>query len=56
MTPAQLLKHFGSVKETAHGLEKSEPCVRKWIMNDKIPYWSQLAIQLITNGKLKARK
>jgi len=54
MTPKDLIKHFGSDKEAAHALGKTVPCIRQWLAAKHIPHWSQLAIQTITENRLKA--
>lgn len=56
MTPSEVVAHFGSNIKTAAALDKTETCIRGWLKNGAIPYWSQLAIQTVTNNKLKAVK
>lgn len=53
MTIDEVIKHFGSKAFAAAELSKSSRCIDGWEKNG-IPYWSQLAIQGYTKGKLKA--
>jgi hypothetical protein len=54
MTPKELIQHFGDDHQAAHSLGKTVPCIRQWVALKKIPYWSQLAIQALTDGVLLA--
>ena len=57
MTPKQLLDHFGgSSLAAAAWLGYSEPAIRYWIKEKKIPYKAQRLIEAATSGKLIARK
>lgn len=57
MNPEVVVKYYGgSVRQTAEALGFTTQCVYKWLENKRIPYHSQLIIQLHTNGKLKAKK
>lgn len=56
MNIEQIVKHFGSKAHAAAELGKSIRCIDQWDKSKKIPYWSQLAIQALTNNKLKADK
>ena len=55
MKPNEVIKHYGgSTLLVAYNLKVSEQTLRNWVAADKIPYIAQLAIQLLTKGKLKA--
>ena len=57
MKPAEVIKHYGdSTLLVAYNLKVSEQTIRNWVTADKVPYIAQLAIQLLTKGKLKANQ
>ncbi len=57
MTPKQLLEFYGgSPLAAAHAIGYTEPAVRHWIKDGKIPYKSQRIIEIVTSSKLVARK
>lgn len=56
MTPQQIIEHYGSPVRAASKIGVSLPAVHTWIKNGKVPRLSQLAIQTLTRGKLKADK
>lgn len=56
MTAQELIKYFGNETNAASGLNRSPRCIRNWVKAGTIPHWSQLAIETITKGKLKADK
>ena len=56
MTPAQLIKLYGSKREAAYRLGYTEPAIHKWVKQDRIPSKAQRLIEAATNGLLKARK
>ena len=51
MTYQDCLDHFGSITKFAAAMDMTENGVRNW--RDGIPWKMQLAIQTLTNGKLK---
>jgi predicted site-specific integrase-resolvase len=54
MTPQQVRKHYGSEIKAAAGIGVSVTTIRNWLAAGKIPKLKQLAIQTLTNNKLKA--
>jgi len=57
MTPQQVLKHYDSSTTFAgYNLGYSEAAVKKWLAEDRIPHRTQVLIESITGGKLKADK
>ena len=56
MKPQDLLDHYGSQIKAAAQIGVSETTIRNWIASDKVPKLTQLAIQALTKGKLKAEK
>lgn len=51
MTTKELIKHFGSVKDTAFALDVDSVTVRSW--GDYPPKGRQFQAQVITSGRLK---
>jgi len=56
MTPKQVIKHFGSVQKAALAIGMTTQCVYRWQKIGHIPYPSQVIIQMLTDGKLEAKK
>jgi len=56
MTPAQVIKHFGSVSATARELCYTRAAVAQWKRKKRIPRRTQDLIEMITVGALKATK
>lgn len=57
MTLKQLLDHYGgSNLAIALAIGYTEPAVRHWIKNKRIPYKAQRVIEAASGGKLIARK
>lgn len=54
MTEAQVLKHYGGVRETAAALKITTQAVYAW--RGKVPRRAQELIEESTGGKLKADK
>lgn len=54
MTPKQCIHHFGNQRAIARALDISEPSVSLWFKNDRIPELSQLRLEEVTRGALKA--
>lgn len=55
MTAQQVLKHYdNSTTFAGYNLGFSEAAVKKWVAEDRIPYRTQVLIESITGGKLKA--
>lgn len=55
MTYDDLLRHFGSQAEAARALDLQPPSVSEW-QATTIPYPRQCQIEVVTGGKLIARK
>lgn len=57
MTLKQLLDYYdGNNLAIALAIGYTEPAIRHWIKNKKIPYKAQQIIEAVTDGKLVARK
>ena len=57
MTPKQLMEHYGGNSlAAAHAISYTEPAVRHWVKQNRIPYKAQKMIESATGGKLVARK
>ena len=57
MTPDQVIKHYdGNLQFTAYNLGFTDAAIRKWKVNGVIPHRTQLLIESLTGGKLKADK
>ena len=56
MSPEIVIKHYGGVRETSIALGITTACVYKWRKNGKIPYCSQVLVELRSDGKFKAKK
>ena len=56
MTPDQVIKHFGTQAATAEALGIGQPAVSNWVARGVVPSVSQLRLEIITGGKLKADK
>jgi len=57
MTPTQVVKHFdNNLQFAAYNLGFTDAAIRKWIANGKVPVRTQVLIEGITGGKLKADK
>lgn len=54
MTPKQCIQHFGNQRAIARALDISEPSVSLWFKNDRIPELSQLRLEEVSRGALKA--
>ena len=54
MKPSEVIEYFGNATKAAASIGVSQQCVRHWGINGRIPKLSQLAIQTVTKGKLKA--
>lgn len=53
MKTKQVIKHYGSIKETAEAIGTSYEAVRKWGVYP--PKLRQYQIESLTDGKLKAK-
>lgn len=51
----QLIKHFGSQVAAAQAIGVTQPTVSMWRKRGSIPHIQQLRIELVTDGKLKAK-
>jgi hypothetical protein len=56
MTPAQLIKHYGTQAKAAKALKMTSAIVSYWVKKGIIPKKTQAWIQLETGGALKARR
>jgi ParB-like chromosome segregation protein Spo0J len=56
MTPEQVIKHFGTQQAVADALGFRQSAVANWLVRGKVPPISQLKLEIITDGKLKADK
>ena len=56
MKPKEAIEHYKSRVMLAATLQVTEQTVKNWLAKDKIPYSAQLAIQLLTKSKLKAKQ
>ena len=57
MTPKDVIKHYdGSIPFAAYNLGFSDQAVRHWLAKKRIPFKTQLLIESLTGGKLKANK
>ena len=57
MTLKQMLDYYNHNKlAIAVAIDYTEPAVRHWIKNGKIPFRAQKLIEAATSGKLIARK
>lgn len=58
MTPTQVVKHYGSITNAARELGFEYETVRGWAKGEppRIPPRTQIVIESITGGKLKADK
>jgi hypothetical protein len=57
MTPQQVIKHYdNSTTFAGYNLGFSEAAVKKWVADDRIPRRTQVLIENLTGGKLKADK
>ena len=51
-----VIRYFGDEREAAYRLGYSVQAIHHWKNNKVIPDKAQRLIQLVTNGKLKARE
>lgn len=56
MTPDQVIKHFGTQAAAAEALGIGQPAVSNWVARGVVPSVSQLKLEMVTGGKLKADK
>lgn len=56
MTLNDVIKHFGSEREAAYQLKYTQQSFRHWRKKKTIPAKAQRLIELMTNGKLKAKE
>lgn len=56
MTIKQVIKHYGSIAETAAALGVTYQAVQQWVTNGKVPEGRQWQIETLTKGKLKAKR
>lgn len=56
MTPSQVIKHFGSQNSAAEALGIGQPAISNWVARGVVPKISQLRLEIVTNGALKADK
>ena len=54
MTPEQVVQHYGSQTAAAAALGYGQSSVANWIARGKVPALSQLKLEILTGGKLKA--
>lgn len=54
--PKQVVKHFGGIRETADALGLTTAAIYKWLSHERIPYGSQILIELRTSGRMVAVK
>lgn len=54
MKAQDIVDHYKNQTKAAAEIGVSEQCVRNWLKLDKVPRLAQLAIQVLTKGKLKA--
>lgn len=54
MNAKEVIEYYGSEVKAAASIGVSYQSVRNWRVNGKVPRISQLAIQTLTKGKLKA--
>lgn len=50
------INHFGSKSALADAAEVEPPSVSLWVKNKRIPYLSQLWLEQVTEGKLRAER
>jgi hypothetical protein len=56
MNAHQLVKFYGNEVKAAAGVGVSQQSIRNWLKINAVPEVYQLAIQSLTDGKLKADK
>ena len=56
MKPQDVIKHYKTQKAAAAALGYGQSAVANWVARDQIPALSQLRIEALTGGKLKADK
>lgn len=56
MKPQDAIKHFKTQKALADALGFNQSAVANWVARNEIPSLSQLRIEALTGGKLKADK
>lgn len=54
MKPQDVIKHYGTQKAAATALGMGQSAVANWVARDAVPDLSQLRIEAVTGGKLKA--
>jgi hypothetical protein len=54
MTVTELIDFYGSEVKVAAALNLNQATVRRWRINNNIPWLTQLAVEHLTKGKLKA--
>lgn len=55
MTPTEILNYYETVPAAAKALEFTPAAIYQWRAKKKIPYSSQLIIELRTKGRFKAK-
>ncbi len=56
MKPADVIKFFGTQQAAAAALGFGQSSIANWVARDKVPPISQLKLEIISEGKLKADK
>lgn len=54
MKPSEVIEHYKTDVRAAAEIGVSYQSIKNWLKNGKVPRISQLAIQTLTKGKLKA--
>ena len=54
MKPKDAVNYYGNQTKVAAAIGVTEQSVRNWIKADRLPKMVQLALQTLTNNKLKA--
>lgn len=56
MTPEQVISYYGTETDAAKRLQVTRQIVNLWKQRGRIPYPRQCAIQVNTDGKLRAKR
>lgn len=56
MKPQDVIKYFGTQSAAAEALGFGQSSIANWVARGKVPPISQLKLEIITGGKLKADK
>lgn len=56
MTVDQVIKHYGSIADTAAALGVTYQAVQQWVANNRVPEGRQWQVETLTKGRLKAER